>query len=63
MEKKKIRHPSMLASSRLHQDIQDTEYWQNVTMLVAFTDFEVRAAPYFDCLSHQRLGPLLSVYY
>ena len=38
----KIHHASMLASSRLHQDIlQDTESWQNVAMLVAFTDFEL----------------------
>ena len=59
----KIPYVSMHASSRLHQDIQDTKPWQNVAMLVAFTNFEVRAAPYFACLSHQRLGLLLSVYY
>ena len=59
----KIHHASMLASSRLHQDIQDTESWQNVAMIVALTDYEVRAAPHFACLSHQRLELLLSVHY
>ena len=37
---------------KLHQDVQDTESWQNVTMLVAFTDFEVRAAPYISLLAY-----------
>ena len=51
----KIRYASMLTSSRLHQDIQDTESRQNVAMIVALTDYEVSVAPYFACLSHQRL--------
>ena len=29
---------------------QDTESWQNVAMIVALTDYEVRAATYFACL-------------
>ena len=41
----KIRLASMFASPRLHQDIQDTESWQNVAVIVALTGYEAVAYP------------------
>ena len=49
----KIRCANMLDSARLHQN---TEPWQNETMIIVLTKCEAREAPFFLLLVTEWLG-------